>query len=120
MFGLFYNGSFKDFWQNKPGDNFLELTCLALELDINKVELVYYPDLKAPPTKYEVSTSDKGIVPITEVKTKRMVKNEDGTDSEEVERDNEGLPLYDVKVTKHTKIKPKEVYFSKGVKNKDC
>jgi hypothetical protein len=53
MFALFFENKFKDFWENKPGDEFVIPTCSCLNMDIQSVDLVYFMSINKIPEHYE-------------------------------------------------------------------
>jgi hypothetical protein len=79
MFCFFYKDLFVDFWSNKIGDIFCDLTILSMKWDRLDVDLYYYPSLNSVPEFYEIDSSKKLIIKkeiITIVE--HQLVNEDG------------------------------------------
>jgi hypothetical protein len=59
MFAFFVNNEFKDFWSNKVGDKFFDLTCAKMKWPLSATTLVYYPDLSESDLKNAEPTIDE-------------------------------------------------------------
>lgn len=82
MFGLFLDDVFMDFWSNKAGDIFIDLTCSSLGYDKNQVDLVFYPGMSSPPSHHELDGK------------KLRIMNEVVTIDEEPVLDENGDPVF--------------------------
>lgn len=109
MFGLFNKGKFLGFWDNRPGDIFLQNTLRMLNLNASETELHYYPDCPKPLENYgfdglRLLVMEKSVVEVD----KEVTKEVDGVTVTEV-----------VKVSEHRektlKILNPITYYANGV-----
>jgi hypothetical protein len=109
MFCFFNDDTLLDFWMNKIGEVFFDLTYESLGLDASKVDLVYYEGLSSKPEFYDFG-QDKSI----EIKERVVTQTQTGTD-------NDGNPIYE-EVTTHNTVQVIEpdFYVTKGSKLKTC
>ena len=62
MFAIFTNGILIDFWQNKIGDIFFDLTVSGLKWNRSEIDLFFYPELSGIPGVYEFDSDKKLII----------------------------------------------------------
>lgn len=120
MFGLFLDDVFKDFWGNCIGDIFLSNTCLKLELDPSRVDLVYYAGIKSRPSHF-VFDVNKNLVIQNQIITPTQIAILDEND--EPVLDINGLPTYyseDVITYETASTITADFYSAKGILVKVC
>lgn len=108
MFAFFINNELKNFWSNKIGDIFAELTISKLEWDRSSVDLLFYPSIKQVPPFKEFGANKELII------KERIVGHEEVTD----EDGTVSIIETESFVVKET-IEP-VVYVAKGIIVKPC
>jgi len=78
MFCFFKNDAFENFWSNKIGDIFFDLTIRGMKWDQSQIDLVFYPGLEKVPAYYEFDSNKKLIIK-DRIVMHQEVTNEDGT-----------------------------------------
>jgi len=74
MFCFFKNDELINFWSNSIGDVFADLTCQALKLNKQEIDLVFYHGLDSIPDHFEIDASKKLII---KKRTVTQVENQD-------------------------------------------
>lgn len=112
MFCFFYKDSFVNFWSNKIGDVFCDLTISAMNWDKEDVDLYYYPLLVDVPKFYEIDTS-KNLIIKKEIITivEHQSVNEDGETI---------ITLEEVKTYETDRVIEAVVYCANGLIIKPC
>lgn len=112
MFCFFYKDSFVNFWSNKIGDIFFDLTINGMKWDRLDVDLYYYQSLNSVPEFYEIDSVKKLIIKkeiVTVVEHESV--NEDGVTIVTTEQ---------VKTYETDRVIEPVVYCSKGLLVKPC
>jgi len=112
MFALFFEDNFKDFWENKPGDEFIIPTCACLNMDIQSVDLVYFMSLNKVPEHYDF-----------DINKKLVIKNKIVTPVEKIFTDEQGIEhpyTEDVVTYEVIKTLDPEFFMAKGIMVKPC
>jgi hypothetical protein len=112
MFAFFKNDQFVDFWSNKIGDVFFDLTVSGLKWNRSEIDLFYYPELNGVPTFYEFD-SEKKLIIKKEIRTLTEVVSTNEAGEEVVTQ--EEIVTYET-----DKIIDPVIYCLKGVMIKPC
>jgi hypothetical protein len=112
MFAFFKNDQFVDFWSNKIGDVFFDLTVSGLKWNRSEIDLFYYPELNVVPTFYEFD-SEKKLIIKKEIRTLTEVVSTNEAGEEVVTQ--EEVVTYET-----DKIIDPVIYCLKGVMIKPC
>jgi hypothetical protein len=112
MFCIFVGDNLNDFWSNKIGDVFLEITISKLRMEPSQVDLNYYPQIYERPKFFEFD-QNKNLI----------IKKEVVTINEMVTQDEFGedvITQEEIKTLETEKIIEPVVYFAKGLMVKPC
>lgn len=112
MFAFFKNDTLENFWANKVGDIFFDLTVRGMKWDQSQVDLNFYFGLDNVPAFYEFD-AEKNLIIKKEVVTFNEVVTQNGLGEEVVTQ--EEVRAYVIDKT----ISP-IVYAAKGVIVKPC
>jgi len=116
MFCFFVNNEFKNFWSNKPGDIFADLTCSSMKWKREEVDLNFYPFVTNLPQDYNFDENKKLI--ILRVSSEMVEKLDE---NEQVVFDENGNPVMEeASVTTIDSEHEPVVYMAKGVIVKPC
>jgi len=120
MFALFKNNELLDFWANKQGDIFFELTCQKLKLKKEEIDLIYFKDLEKAPDHFEFLSSKDLVIKEKHISiVQESVKNHLDEDI----LDEEGNPIMqDVEVVSYSELETlvPEIFVNKGTILKLC
>jgi hypothetical protein len=76
MFAFFLENNFLDFWANKPGDIFTDITIDKMKWQKEKVSLYFYADIPINRPEYFYFDQDKNLVFQNKIITTQEVDGE--------------------------------------------
>lgn len=112
MFCFFKNDCFINFWSNRVGDSFAEITCKSMKWTETEVDLFFFNELEEVPKFYEFD-SNKNLILKNEIKT--IIEESSVNELGETIVTQGEVVTYEAYKT----IEP-IIYFAKGLMIKPC